>query len=63
MAKKIKLLFLLTFPVALVMFFGGWFLQFFGEPANRKSVAAKSKANYEMHMEIIEPEMQQIHQK
>jgi hypothetical protein len=63
MAKKIKLLFLLTFPVALVMFFGGWCLQFFGESANRKSQTAKSKANYEMQMELLEPEVQHIHQK
>jgi hypothetical protein len=63
MAKKIKFLALIAFPIALLLFVGGWFLQFFGESANRKSQAAKSKANYELHMELIEPEVHQIPQK
>jgi len=63
MAKKIKLAILLTFPVTLLMFFGGWCLQFFGESANGKTSTAKNKSNYQLHMEFLEPEIQQIPQK
>jgi uncharacterized membrane protein YGL010W len=57
MVKKSKIRVLFLLPSALIIFLIGWCLQFIGSSKMRKQ---RKKPTYDMHIEVLEPDEQQI---